>query len=289
MKNETKDLAKVADAIVSSVSRMQKIALTAMQQLMCENRDIGECIIRHYSPKAKKDKRPFEELTAEERLAMREDAGKISREELGKLGELLVERGVTADACSVTNLYEGIRLAVNYRPSEILTWTKKGITKAHLLTCAALENDDDRKQALKKAVEEDIKADAFTTVVEEVEQQSSHGFTPEAKRARSASATKKKKGGGKRKPKTYLGSPADDAILLDIINNMADYLDTRGLTVFSNMSVKMKEEFPELEEADQDAILRALERMDPLLNTLIESVKWLRELYGEQLKKRKTK
>ena len=277
-------LESVADQIALKYGNIGKVVQVAMQSIAALKRDIGEAIIKHYSPKAAAEKREFEQLTAEERQEYREDAEGISRDDLAELARLLQEKGIAEKVCSVTGMYESMRLAVAYRPSEIVKLVGKNLTLEHLLTLTRLADSTDRKKAVEQAVEQDAyKQEEFAGIVDKVAEESPHGFTASAKKAKKAAETRR--GGGGRKKDNSGIPPAEDS-LIKATSKMFSHLEDRLLTQLSNLAVKFKEEYPELSASDQDDALKEIEKLMPHLDTLDSSTKWIREIYAGIIKER---
>jgi hypothetical protein len=283
----TKKEQKLIKDIAGIYAKIYTISVEGVRQLACFHRDIGELVVRHYSPSAGSERRAFSELAYDERRAFRDEIEAMPRAELARLGRELEAAGVPGAALSATKLYECVRLACCYSGAEILEWTGRGVSMTNLVSSAALSSREDTETVLTAATEQGaVTVEDFQVLMDDLVAAEAVKLLPRAAAAKKAAVTKqrlreeaaaaedRRERERKREPKERKRPESrylDSQTLAGRLERLRNHLEDHLLTEMANLYVDLTNDFDALTFEDQDEVEVRLKDLASPLKTLIQT------------------
>ena len=269
---------KLVGDVAGKLDEISDTALNVVRHVAVLRRDIGEMIIRAFSPKAAVDRRSFNELAPETRDDYRRAVEDNSRDEMARLSEALIASGTVRESMSPTLLYDCVKLAAAFTAAEITSWIDSGLSMTNLLQTSGFTDHGDRVRALQTAVDSGrTTVEAFSGVVEEIEAESALGMRPAVKAARKAAETKKNN-----KKRAKAGPPPDAISLVDALEKFRHDLDDRHLVAVNTIWARMENEYAGLDLASSDKVQEIMAELKLPLEALRQAVDLLLGFVGKK-------
>jgi hypothetical protein len=277
---------QLAAAVHMKIKEIGDLAGATKLKLTLMRRDIGEHVIRAFSPAAAADRRSFDDIPPKERADLRDGIEKRNRAEMAKLSDDIVDlfigdiNDVTSDPAekfvaqlkawvTPTMLYECVNLAASYTPAEINAWIGEGLSMTNMLQASVFADADDRERTFRSAIETGrVSVDSFKEVVDEIEANSEVGMRPASKAAKKAAETKRNK-----KKAERAGPPADSLPLSRAVEKFGDALNDHHRAAFDNLWGRLENEFDEVDTSTQEATRAVREEIKLPLEATLETIK----------------
>jgi hypothetical protein len=246
---------KLVEEIVEHCRAINQLKMDANRKLGVIRRDIGELVVRRFSPSAAAERRKFDDLPLETREKFRKDIDGRNRQSMVELAEALSAAGVTEAVMSVNTLYVCARLAICYTSHQIASWVDRGMSMTNLAAATAMSSREDMDRALETAIETEATAvDDFRELVDNLVANGAMERSPASAAAKKAAATKKKS-------TARIGPPEDALTPLQRLEKFSRLLDSRLREEIDNTLVMLTNEYDDLDSGERDRIQEVLREL----------------------------